>query len=197
MVFCASMADVFEWGADLSKVRTRLWSLIEDTPHLDWLLLTKRPHLAARLTPWADDWPTNVWVGTTAENQKFAEKRIPHLLELPCAYRFLSCEPLLGPIDLAAWKDGLHWVIAGGESGPFARPTQLQWVRELRDQCNEAGVAFHFKQWGSWRPSEQTVLGEKTAEPYTRFTKHAAGRELDGSFWNELPSDYDALIATG
>lgn len=197
MVFCASMADVFEWGAALSKVRARLWDLIEDTPHLDWLLLTKRPHLAARLTPWTDDWPRNVWVGTTAENQKFAEKRIPHLLALRCEYRFLSCEPLLGPIDLEPWQDGLHWVIAGGESGPLSRPTQLQWLRELRDQCNTAGVAFHFKQWGNWRPSEQTVLGNKTAIPYTRLSKMAAGRELDGRTWDELPRDYDTLIATG
>ena len=196
MVFCASMADVFEWGAELSKVRARLWGLIAATPCLDWLLLTKRPHLAARLTPWAGGWPGNVWVGATAENQRFAAKRIPHLLGLPCAYRFLSCEPLLGPVDLSPWLDGLDWVIAGGESGPSARPTRLEWVRGLRDQCKAAGVAFHFKQWGGWRPSERAAPGAESGVRYERLGKKAAGRDLDGRTWEELPGRYDASIAT-
>ena len=101
---------------------------------------------------------------------------------------------MLGPIDLEPWQEGIDWVIAGGESGPLSRPTQLQWLRELRDQCNTAGVAFHFKQWGNWFPSEQTVLGNEPAMSYTRLSKKAAGRELDGRIWNELPRSYQPSI---
>ena len=93
-VFCASMADVFEWRADLKPWRTRLWALIDETPHLDWLLLTKRPHLAQRLAPWGDSWPENVWLGTTVESQRFADKRMHHLVNVPARVRFVSCEPL-------------------------------------------------------------------------------------------------------
>ena len=122
-VFCASMADVFEWDRALDALRERLWTLIEGTPNLDWLLLTKRPHLARRLAPWSTAWPLHVWLGTTVENQHFADRRIRFLIDVPCRYRFLSCEPLLGPVDLSAYLHGLHWVIAGGESGGRARPT--------------------------------------------------------------------------
>ena len=186
-VFCASMADVFEWGHGLSAVRDRLWALIERTPHLDWLLLTKRPHLVQRLAPWNGRWPANVWLGTTVESQRFAAKRIPFLLDIPCRVRFLSCEPLLGPVDLSGWIDGLHWVIAGGESGGGARPTQPGWIRSLRDQCIDAGVAFHFKQWGVWRPRE--AGGDGAAASFVRMSKKRAGRTLDGRIWIELPED--------
>ena len=152
-VFCASMADVFEWGHGLSASRARLWRTIEATPNLDWLLLTKRPHLVRRLAPWTL-WPENVWVGTTIENQHLAGKRMRFLLDVPCRFRFLSCEPLLGPIDLSEWIEGVDWVIAGGESGAKARPSHPDWVRSLRQQCIDADVAFHFKQWGNWRPVE-------------------------------------------
>lgn len=125
----------------------------------------------------------NVWLGTSVEDQKTADERIPHLLKVPAMVRFLSCEPLLGPVDLTRFKinggdafrnaltgtqivgppdfielDNLpkiHWVIAGGESGPGARPMHPDWVRSLRDQCQAAGVAFFFKQWGAWRPSKR------------------------------------------
>ena len=141
----------------------------------------------AKVSPACDNCYAEAWA-RRLETQKFAAKRIPHLLALPCARRFLSCEPLLGPVDLEPWQDGLDWVIAGGESGPSARRTQLDWVRDLRDQCNGAGVAFHFKQWGSWRPSERTMLGE-TVVSYARHHK-TAGRELDGRTWDELPRGY-------
>ena len=189
-VFCASMADVFEWGHRLSAARERLWELIERTPHLDWLLLTKRPHLVQRLAPWSTRWPAHVWLGTTAENQRFAAKRIPHLLEIPCRIRFLSCEPLLGPVDLAQWIDDLHWVIAGGESGGRARPTHPGWVRALREQCVAGNVAFHFKQWGAWQPREEA--GEGATVSFVRTTKKRAGRTLDGRCWNELPDACDS-----
>lgn len=191
-VFCASMADVFEWRADLNPLRERLWRLIEVTPHLDWLLLTKRPHLVSRLGPWAAEWPENVWLGTTVENQRWAEKRIPHLVRVPAKTRFLSCEPLLGPIDLAEWRDSIHWVIAGGESGANARPSDPAWFRSLLAQCREAGIPFHFKQWGEWSPVDgQTVKGRARHTNYSvelvRIGKKRSGRKLDGQTWDQFP----------
>lgn len=108
-VFCASMSDVFEMGpmpgaSEMDYARDRLWSLIEETPWLDWLLLTKRPENIVTMVPseWTDgDWPANAWAGTTVESQEWAEKRIPHLLRVPAPVRFLSCEPLVGPVDLS------------------------------------------------------------------------------------------------
>ncbi len=93
-MFCASMADVFEVRAELNAWRERLWPLIEVTPSLDWLLLTKRPQNIQRMAPWGKRWPNNVWLGTTAENQKYAELRIPHLLDAPARVHFISAEPL-------------------------------------------------------------------------------------------------------
>jgi len=110
-VFCGSMCDVFEARADLVAHRNRLWRLIGATPHLTWLLLTKRPELAqvkvpARWLPsWNGEWPSNVWIGTTVEDQQRADERIPHLLRIPAPVRFLSCEPLLGPVDLGYWLE--------------------------------------------------------------------------------------------
>lgn len=164
-VFCASLADVFDNQVP-GQWRSDLWRLIRNTPHLDWLLLTKRPQNIARMLPgpqdnclpeWGDGW-TNVWLGTTAENQAEADRRIPHLLAVPAARHFLSCEPLLGPVNITRWlTDGrdqaipeLDWVIAGGESGPGARPMHPDWARSLRDQCQAAGVPFFFKQWGAF-----------------------------------------------
>lgn len=181
-VFCASMADVFEDRPELASHRARLFRLIESTPHLDWLLLTKRPEHApglARRAGWSGAWPRNVWAGTTVENQEYAAERIPHLLEIPAKVRFLSCEPLLGPVDLGGWISSLDWVIAGGESGGKSRPMAPEWPRGIRDQCVAAGIAFHFKQWGDWAPVEVTMkrLGKKTA-----------GRELDGRTWDGFPA---------
>ena len=179
-VFCASMADVFEEHPQLHAERMRLWELIQRTPWLDWLLLTKRPENVGWFAPtrWqTDGYPGNVWIGTSVENQAMADKRIPILATIPAAVRFLSCEPLLGPLDLATWfysmmtddySCAIDWVIVGGESGPKARPMSPDWVRSVRDQCNGAGVAFHFKQWGGVR-------------------KHETGRILDGRTWDEYP----------
>ena len=189
------MADVFEADAALDELRQRLWTLIERTTNLDWLLLTKRPQFALELVSWKK-WPAHVWVGATVENQHFVDQRIPFLLKIPCEYRFLSCEPLLGPIDLAEHIDSLHWVIAGGESGARSRPTDPSWIRGLRDQCVSAGVAFHFKQWGNWRPQETSAIGsEQTATSFVRMSKRRSGRLLDGRTWDELPRGYsDRLI---
>lgn len=189
-VFCASMADVFEDRRDLDPWRERLASLIAATPMLDWLLLTKRPDVAARRAPWGTSWPPNVWLGTTVENQTWMKKRLPHLAAAPARVRFLSCEPLLGPLDLSAWLgDCVQWVIAGGESGPKARPSDPAWFTNLRDQCIDADVPFHFKQWGNWAPAgmdtpNQRAIGQSRV---VRLDKKRAGRLLDGRTWDGVP----------
>lgn len=198
-VFCASMADVFEDRRDLDAPRDRLWALIADTPNLDWLLLTKRPERVAHIAPWRV-WPRNVWLGATIENQRWAEKRLPHLLSHPAVVHFVSCEPLLGPIDLAPWmSQGVHcvgWVIAGGESGHRARPMNPFWARSLRDQCRAHGVPFHFKQWGNWRPAAgslegravRVMPGQTGPIAMVRLNKKLSGRTLDGELWDGLPA---------
>jgi protein gp37 len=190
-VFCCSLADVFDNQADPAW-RADLWDLIQHTEHLDWLLLTKRPQNIAKMLPdscgWSNrDWPwPNVWLGTTVENQEEAERRIPLLLSVPAKVHFLSCEPLLGRVHLPAqdtyWYP-IDWVIAGGESGPHARPPMIGWVRSLRDQCAAAGVPFHFKQWGEHAPDDPAA--DHTA--MRRVGKKAAGAMLDGREWREFP----------
>lgn len=188
-VFCASLADVFD--ADVDDVwRVELFDLIRRTPALDWLLLTKRPEgistlrtraidayvraaeatmeTADMLQAWVDGTPPgNVWLGVTVEDQEQADKRIPLLLAHPAKERFLSCEPLLGSLDLTYWLDedangfewrvgqALQWVIVGGESGPKARPFSLDWARSLVAQCRDAGVAPFVKQLGA-RPESSS-----------------------------------------
>lgn len=204
-VFCASMADVFEARKDLDETRRRLWVLIDQTPNLDWLLLTKRPEQVAGMVPWRDNWPKNVWLGTTVENQKYAEIRLPELVQNKAACLFLSCEPLLGEVDLSKWlptrkeasRGYINWVIAGGESGAGARPMHPDWARSLRDQCLERRVAFHFKQWGHWAPLESGnghVLRQLEVESAAggkitlgRYLKKEAGRILDGKTWDGVP----------
>jgi protein gp37 len=201
-VFCASMADVFERRSELASEREKLWDLIEATPWLDWLLLTKRPQNIGNLSRWKNEWPSNVWLGTTVENQQYAEIRLPELLQYPTTRRFLSCEPLLGPVDLSPWIAGrnrgphpIDWVIAGGESGPSARAMLPGWARRLRDQCRNANIPFHFKQWGHWAPVRKNK--QRTVEFWDEVDrgkvimeargKKRAGRRLDGAFWNQIP----------
>ncbi|MDB5863295.1 MAG: phage Gp37/Gp68 family protein [Betaproteobacteria bacterium] len=202
-VFCASMADVFENRRDLDAARARLWPIIEATPNLDWLLLTKRPQHIARLAPWRNEWPRNVWLGTTAETQRWANERIPRLLEQRAAIHFASCEPLLGSLDLTPWLGApaaentrLNWVIAGGESGSAkARPMNPEWVTDLRDQCEDARVPFHFKQWGHWGPTPQragrdtVTFVDRTGHVLSlaKLGKHATGRVFDGHTWDGFP----------
>ncbi len=192
-VFCASMADVFEDRRDLDDARLRLWTLIEATPNLDWLLLTKRPELIAEMAPWCERWPTNVWLGTTVEDQESARERLPHLTSIPATVRFISAEPLLSPLDLSDWVDNLDWVITGGESGPHARPSSPSWFVDLMNQCMAADVAFHFKQWGDWAPGQGINLAKARAEQAAdgttmlRLGKKAAGRVLHGTTWDGLP----------
>lgn len=240
-VFCASLADVFDnevpdaWRADL-------FSLIEATPNLDWLLLTKRIGNVGNMLPVPFDldrlYP-NVWIGATICNQQEADRDISKLLAVPARVRFLSMEPLLGPVDLTNVPVGggqghhefdpiitgnalhrataadphVHWVIVGGESGPHARPMHPDWARSLRDQCQAAGVAFHFKQWGEWHPamgdvsqlrlaickhtgnSFQIEAGQRERHFHLldrcqmhRVGKKLAGRLLDGRTWDEVPA---------
>lgn len=205
-VFCASMADVFENRPDLVPHRLRLLELIAQTPQLDWLLLTKRIHLVKKQLPKGYAFPSNVWLGTTVENQAEADKRIRHLLEFATpAVRFLSCEPLLGPVDLRKFlvrnEAGVRvdWVIAGGESGHGSRPMEPQWPDELRKQCTAARVPFHFKQWGHWAPVELAAdaLTKKTVIHIVRHGdseiklaavgKGKAGRLLGGRHWDQFP----------
>lgn len=214
-VFCASLADVFE-GEDtmpafsvqsVSLARARLWQLIEATPSLDWLLLTKRPENIMRFLPeqWQSGLPANIWMGTSVENQEAADERIPRLLRVPAVVRFLSCEPLLGPVDVSKWLmatpgldyannqfpyHNLMWCIVGGESGANARPMHPHWARSLRDQCQSAGVPFFFNQWGEYGPVEEPKplrIGKDTILGMARIGKKAAGRTLDGRIWDEFP----------
>jgi protein gp37 len=212
-VFCASMGDVFEDHPMRDKPRAQLWDLIRRTPNLDWLLLTKRPRNIMRMIP--QDWaqgglPANVWAGTSVEDQSTADERIPHLLAVPARVRFLSCEPLLGLIDLAqagaiesagpdwaGYNALIDWVICGGESGNKARPMHPNWARSLRDQCQEAAVPYFFKQHGEWLPLGSA--DEASQYPRARMIegdnvrwvavgKGVAGRMLDGQEWDEFPT---------
>jgi protein gp37 len=211
-VFCASLADWLDNQVD-EQWREDLAELIEETPNLDWLLLTKRPQNFETLAPWHnDDVPPNVWLGTTAENQEEAERRIPILLDIPAAKHFISAEPLLGPINLRhlrrsptseagvyrttdALTGKLDWVIVGGESGPNARPMHPEWARKLRGDCVLADVPFFFKQWGEYAPLDNFAapgpddgsLTDEDRGAVYRVGKKAAGRRLDGREWNETP----------
>jgi protein gp37 len=233
-VFCASLADVFDnevdpqWRADLFNLiaeTPRLdWLLL--TKRIGNAAKMINDAMGAQST-WPHSWVKNkgvipnMWLGATICNQEEAGRDIPKLLTVPAAKRFLSIEPLLRPIALplrriAEWnsladeceqpwaKTLIDWVIVGGESGHGARPMHTDWVRSLRDQCDSAGVAFHFKQWGEWAPREpydsermesDELCGKWDGSMY-RFGKKAAGRLLDGRTWNELPGrDYESMVA--
>jgi len=211
-VFCASMADVFEFHQDpeiderMHQERMRLFQLITDTPHLMWLLLTKRPEnvvpvidrvgsdFGMILTPEEQELPENVCIMTSVENQEQANKRIPELLAIPAQCYGLSIEPLLDSVDLSPWLDDFArkhlpspcWVIAGGESGHGARPMHPDWVRSLRDQCEEAGVPFFFKQWGAWLP------WEPDAQPPFWNSQNGQFRDGHGLFPDEPVNDWPA-----
>jgi protein gp37 len=201
----------------MDDCRRDLFRLIDATPRLDWLLLTKRPENIRRMVPYFDgaemsgdlQYRHNVWYGTTTENQKYADERIHHLVH-GCRdlspVLFVSAEPLLGELRLQHdfdgekvrnWlgEGGINWVISGGESGPKARPSHPDWHRSLRDQCVAAGVPFHFKQWGEFAPVDNGMaLGgihafADSEDCVMRVDKKAAGRLLDGKLWDQFPCD--------
>jgi protein gp37 len=193
-VFCASMGDVFEDRDDLNPWREKLWALIDQTPNLDWLLLTKRVNNIKKIVPWEKDWPVNVFLGATIENQEIANEKIPVLLDNNASLHFISCEPLLGHIDIVNWlssKKHIKWVIVGGESGARARAANPQWIKSLRDQCKKYKVPFLFKQWGAWRPAKnipnKKIFKTDDREDMIKLSKKYAGRDLDGRIWNEVP----------
>lgn len=179
LVFCASMADAFEDRPDLVEPRLQLFDLIDRTPWLRWQLLTKRPANVLSMVPreWFGRFPANVWIGTTAEDQQRADERIAELVRIPAVVRFVSCEPLLAPLDLSAWlparfdpdvafrtdgtgwvfdprPSGVSWVIVGGESGPNFRPMVPGHASYVCAQVRAARVPLFFKQWGGLRPAE-------------------------------------------
>jgi protein gp37 len=149
-VFSSSMSDVFEDHPAVVDARARLFDLIRCTPNLDWLLLTKRPENITSMLPadWGDGWP-NVVLLTSVEDDR-VRHRIRALQGVPSLRRGLSCEPLIGPLDLTGYLDGISWVIVGGESGAQARPWHWDWPRHVRDACVAAGVPFFYKQHGEW-----------------------------------------------
>lgn len=164
VVFVDSMSDLFHPEVPIDFIR-RVFDVMAETPRHTYQILTKRSQRLRQLAPTLE-WPANVWMGVSVETDKY-RFRIEHLREVPASVRFLSLEPLLGPLP-SLDLDGIHWVIVGGESGPSARPMSRVWVEEIRDQCLEAGVPFFFKQWGGRTPK-------------------AGGRILDGRVHDDMP----------
>jgi protein gp37 len=164
MIFVNSMSDLFLEEVPVEVVK-EVFATMLATPQHTYQLLTKRAERLEKLAP-ALPWPDNIWAGVSVENADY-QWRINHLRRTPAIVKFLSLEPLLGPLDDLDLR-GIDWAITGGESGPKARPMQAEWARSIRDQCKAAGVAFHFKQWGG-------------------MNKKRTGRILDGRTWDELP----------
>ena len=164
LIFVNSMSDLFHVDVPDDFI-IQCFKVMEEAEQHTFQVLTKRPErvvgLAHRLR-----WPANVWMGTSVENADYVW-RVHELARVPAHVRFLSVEPLLGPIGRLPLS-GIHWVIVGGESGPGARPMQVEWVRRIRDRCVARGVPFFFKQWGG-------------------VQKKRNGRQLDGRYWDELP----------
>lgn len=165
-IFVNSMSDLFHEAVEIEFIKLVFETMVS-TPQHTYQVLTKRADVLERYAK-SLPWPKNVWMGVSVESDEYAW-RIDHLRRTPAAIRFLSLEPLLGPLDHLNLS-GINWVIAGGESGPKARPLQPEWVRSIRDQCRSDGVAFHFKQWGG-------------------TNKKRSGRVLDGRTWDELPNN--------
>jgi protein gp37 len=163
-IFVNSMSDLFHDSIPENFIQ-RVFKTMVDTPHHTYQVLTKRAErldeLASRLP-----WPENVWMGVSVESTEY-QWRVDRLRNTTAAIKFLSLEPLLGPMDELN-LEGIDWAIVGGESGPNARPIEIDWVRSIRDRCNASGIAFHFKQWGG-------------------INKKRSGRVLDGKTWDELP----------
>jgi protein gp37 len=161
-VFCMSMGDIFEDRPELIPWRADLIKLIEATPRLDWLVLTKRIELARTFMP--PSWPANVWMGTSVENQTFADERIPELMKCPAQVRFLSVEPLLESVSIIySGMEKPNWVIVGGESGPKYRPFNWDWARSIRDVCLAEQVPFFMKQGGGY-PDKRDRLDDLPAD---------------------------------
>jgi len=165
MIFVNSMSDLFHKDVPISFIQ-QCFGVMTDASQHTYQVLTKRPERAADLSDQLA-WPENIWMGTSVESSQYCE-RVNSLQRIPAAVRFLSVEPLLGPIPNLP-LDGIHWVIVGGESGPKARPMKEEWAIEIRDQCVARDVPFFFKQWGG-------------------HNKKKAGRMLQGRTWDAMPA---------
>lgn len=164
IIFVNSMSDLFHEGVPTSFIEEVFQTMV-DTPQHTYQVLTKRAERLETLSS-VLPWPSNIWMGVSVENAEYLW-RIDHLRRIGAAIKFLSLEPLLGPLENIDLRH-IDWAIAGGESGPDARSVSIEWIRSIRDQCTATGVAFHFKQWGG--PN-----------------KKRTGRLLDGRTWDELP----------
>lgn len=167
LVFVNSMSDLFHADVPLDFIQ-QVFAVMKEAHWHHFQVLTKRADRLAALAPELD-WPPNVWMGVSVETTAYTQ-RIEALQSTNAEVRFLSLEPLLGPLPNLN-LDKIHWVIVGGESGPGARPMPAEWVRDIRNQCQQAGVPFFFKQWGGVR-------------------KKQTGRELDGRTWDEMPTHF-------
>lgn len=169
LIFVNSMSDLFHDEIPLEFIEN-VFNVMKKADWHQFQVLTKRPHRMLEIANHIEYWPANVWAGVSVESQAWLW-RIEVLENIPAKIRFVSCEPLLGPLKLPL--DNLHWIIVGGESGVGARPMQIEWVRSIREQCLKANVPFFFKQWGG-------------------VQKKKYGRELDGRTWDELPANVDS-----
>ncbi|HVQ60733.1 MAG TPA: phage Gp37/Gp68 family protein [Burkholderiales bacterium] len=170
VIFVNSMSDLFHELVPVDYVREVFGVMAAAEQHV-FQILTKRHERLAEVAGFLD-WPPNVWMGVSVENNRWAE-RADALRSVPAGVRFISAEPLLGPLDRLDLS-GIDWLIAGGESGPGHRPVREEWLVDLRDRCAASGVAFFFKQWGG-------------------RTSKVGGRELDGREWSEMPGSAVAL----
>ena len=166
-IFVNSMSDLFHEEIPSSFIQ-QVFEVMEKATQHTFQVLTKR-HQRLKALSQQLKWPPNVWMGVSVENQHWADERIPALIEVPAAVRFLSIEPLLKPVNVSPFLDELEWVIVGGESGPKARPIQPEWVEQIRGDCSAAGVPFFFKQWGG-------------------RTSKSGGNKLNGRTWVDMPS---------
>lgn len=194
-VFCASLSDWLdnewerEWRAELCK-------MIEDTPDLNWLLLTKRPGNFRKLAPrsWQDRCPKNVWFGTTTEDARTYQMRWPIVAAIPATVRFISYEPAVGPLGPLDIGTGVvpHWVIAGGESGNGARTMQPAWARQARDECRKHKVEFFLKQFGTYASNPAVIEkghSEARAAELDPPTNGKGGGLLDGRLHRAFPKE--------
>ena len=171
LIFVNSMSDLFHEEVPVEHIQKTFQTMREANWH-QFQVLTKRPARAAEVASELGPWPANVWMGTSVENQRWTS-RIDDLRRVPATIRFLSCEPLLGPLTLDL--TGVHWVIVGGESGPKSRPMRPEWADSIHAQCDEQHVPFFFKQWGAYDCNGK------------RVGKGRAGRELHGRTWDGMP----------
>jgi len=182
MIFVNSMSDLFHEEIPDDYI-DQVFSVMAAATWHTFQVLTKRPERMLAFTQQYRPEPLpNVWLGNSVENQYWAERRIPILAQVPAAVRFLSCEPLLKPLDLRCWLPSLSWIIVGGESGPKFRRMPHEWARDIRDQCVAAGVAFFFKQSSSYQTERGTALQEED------------GRLFE---WHQYPGDLAEPVYRG